>query len=60
MNKKFRKKALAKVEEQATLQKIAQEAAVATQNEPDNYGDKVFDLLLENLKNSISIPELDD
>jgi hypothetical protein len=60
MNKKARKQALKKIAEENLLKKVAQEAAITTQNNPENYGDKVFDLLLENLKNSINIPELDD
>lgn len=60
MDKNLRKRALNKIAEEAALKKIAQEADIATQDNPENYGDKVFDLLLENIRNNISIPELDD
>lgn len=49
MNKKFRKAALTKIAEQAELTKIAQEASIATEDQPENFGDKLFDLLFQKM-----------
>lgn len=53
MNTKKRKEALVEIEKQAMLDKTAQEAIEAANNDPesdDDYGHKIFEHLLKNLK----------
>lgn len=64
MNKKFRKEALEKLNKKASLEKRANDAVddvnLANIEDPQEYANKVFEALLENLKNNIKIDGLDD